>query len=92
MTRTETRKKDRAFTVELKTKSALKSASLDSGGPDGVMVEGTLGTLVRATFQDEVVLEVAGTKGTLRVDLTDDEISAEPARSPLGSDDGGRDR
>ena len=92
MTRTETRKKGRSFTVELKTKSALKSASLDSGGPDGVTVEGTLGTLVGATFQDEVVLEVAGTQGTLRVDLTADEISAAPARNLVGSVDGGRDQ
>ena len=92
MTRTEARKKDRSFTVELTTKSALKSASLDSEGPDGVTVEGTLGTLVGATFQDEIVLEIAGTKGTLRVDLTADEISAGPARSPVGSDDGGRDQ
>ncbi len=92
MTGTETGTKNRAFTVELKSKSALKSASLDNEGPDGVTVEGTLGTLVGATFQDGVVLEVAGTQGTLRVDLTADEISAELARSQVGSDDGGRDQ
>ena len=92
MTPTKAERKGRIFVAELKSKRALKSVSLGNDTQNEVLIEGSLGSLVGATFQDEVVLEVAGTQGTLRVDLMADEISVAPARSPVGSDDGGRDQ
>ncbi len=92
MTPTKAERKGRIFAAELKSKRALRSVSLGNGTQDGVLIEGSPGFLVGATFQDGVVLEVAGTEGTLRVDLMADEISAEPARSPIASDDRGRDQ
>ena len=39
-----------------------------------MLIEGTLGTLKHANFLDGVVLEVAGEKGVLRVDLAREEL------------------
>ena len=91
MTPTKAQGKGRIFAAELKTRRALRNVSLGNDTQDEVLIEGSLGFLVGATFQDDV-LEVAGTQGTLRVDLTADEISAAPVRSSVGSDVGGRDQ
>ena len=83
MARTAGDKRGRVFTVELKSRRALKNASLDDGAQDGVQIEGTLGTLIGASFQDGVVLEVIGTHGVLRVDLTSEEITGHPRRAEV---------
>ena len=83
MARTDGAKKGRVFTVELKSKAALTSASLGNGTQEGVLIEGTLGTLTSAAFLDGVVLEVVGAQGVLRVDLRSDELRGEPRRMPV---------
>jgi len=40
-----------------------------------IMVEGTIGALKRAEFVDDAVLELVGTNGTLRVDLSKDDLA-----------------
>ncbi|TFG69628.1 MAG: hypothetical protein E4H25_04420 [Methanomassiliicoccus sp.] len=62
MIRTTANKKGRIFTAELKSKRALKSVSLDNGTQNGILIEGTLGTLIGARFQDGIVLAVNGTR------------------------------
>ena len=42
---------------------------MTNGSRDSVLVEGTLGELVRATFAEGIILEVVGKKGTLRINL-----------------------
>jgi hypothetical protein len=66
--------KERVFSVELKSKRSLKNVSLTDGSSDGVLVEGTIGELVQATFAEGIILEVVGKKGILRMDLREDEI------------------
>ncbi len=66
--------KERVFTVELKSKRNLTNVSLTNGSSDSVLVEGTIGELVRATFTEGIILEVVGKNGVLRVDLGEDEI------------------
>lgn len=85
MARTARDKKGRVFTVELKSRRALKNATLDEGAQDGVQIEGTLGTLIGASFQDGIVLEVIGTQGVLRVDLTREEIAGNPGWPAAGA-------
>jgi hypothetical protein len=70
-----TRAKERVFSVELTSKRNLKNVTLTNGSSDSVLVEGTLGELVRATFKEGIILEVAGKNGVLRVDLGEDEIT-----------------
>ena len=65
---------ERFFSVELKSKISLKNVTLSNGGVENVLVEGTIGQLQYASFSDNVVLEVVGDKGILRINLTQDEI------------------
>jgi hypothetical protein len=69
-----TENKKRGFSVELKSKSNLKNVTLANGSSDSVLIEGTIGELVQATFAEGIVLEVVGKNGVLRVDLKEDEI------------------
>ncbi|MGA2522623.1 MAG: hypothetical protein ABSF65_00560 [Candidatus Bathyarchaeia archaeon] len=67
--------KEHVFSIELKARRHLKNISLTNGSFDLVLVEGTLGELVQASFKEGIILEVIGKNGTLRIDLTEDEIS-----------------
>jgi hypothetical protein len=66
--------KERVFSVELNSKINLKKVTLTDGSSDNVLVEGTIGELVHATFKECVILEVKGKNGVLRVDLGENEI------------------
>ena len=66
---------ERFFSVELKSKAHLKNVTLTNGSTDSALVEGTLGELVQATFAEDEIFEVVGTKGTFRINLAQDEIN-----------------
>ena len=66
--------KERFFSLELKSKSDLKSVCIPSGSRENVLVEGTIGELVQVGFTEGVILEIVGEKGVIRLDLTPDEI------------------
>ena len=70
----ETNCKARVFSVELKSRKNLKNVTLANGSSDSVLVEGTIGELVQATFAEGIILEVVGRNGVLRIDLAEDEI------------------
>jgi hypothetical protein len=65
---------ERFFSVELKSKVHLKNVTLTNGSVDSALIEGTLGRLVQATFAEDEILEVVGTKGTFRINLSQNEI------------------
>ena len=68
--------KARLISVELKSKAQLKNIIMtNSGAPEGVMIECVLGALVKACFAEGIILEVVGTKGVLRIDLGEHEIT-----------------
>lgn len=73
--------KERVFSVELKSKRNLKNVTLTNGSSDGVLVEGTIGELVQATFVEGIILEVVGKRGILRIDLGEDEIKKQPIKT-----------
>jgi len=64
------------FSVELKSKRHVKGFTLSQGGREGVLLEGDLGALEEMGFLEEAVLLVRGSHGTLRLDLTEDELKA----------------
>ena len=64
--------------MELKSKRHLKNVTLTNGSSDSVLIEGTIGELVRATFAEGIILEVIGKKGVLRIDLGEGEIKKTP--------------
>jgi hypothetical protein len=67
MTQARDGKDERMFTIELKSKGEVKSVSLD--GDEKVLIEGSIGSLIRAQFLEDLVLEVIGSNGELRMDL-----------------------
>ena len=67
-------KEERFFSVELKSKAHLKNVSLANGSRENVLIEGSIGELLQATFADGIILEVVGTKGILRINLEEHEI------------------
>ena len=66
--------KERFFSVELKSKANLKNVTLANGFHENVLVEGTIGKLQQAAFAEDVILEVVGDKGVLRINLEESEI------------------
>jgi hypothetical protein len=71
----------RFFSVELKSKSDLKNVALTNGSSDSVLLEGTIGELIKAEFTDGILLEVIGNNGVLRIDLGEEEIQKTPEQN-----------
>jgi len=71
---------ERFFSVELKSKTSLKNITINNGFNDSVLVEGTIGKLVQATFEEDLILEVVGEKGVLRINLEQKELKKNQRR------------
>ena len=71
--------KERFFSVELKSKASLKNVTFTNDGLENVLLEGTLGQLQRATFAEDLILEVVGNKGVLRINLSQIDIKESKA-------------
>ncbi len=66
---------DRSFSIELTSKNQVKNISLaDENNQKSTLIEGTIGSFVEASFVDDIVLEVRGTNGVLRIDLLEKEL------------------
>jgi hypothetical protein len=87
MTQTNHEKDERMFTIELKSKADVKNVSL--GDDEKVLIEGSIGSLKRAQFLEDLVLEVVGSNGVLRIDLAMRELErsckSEVSRNDRGS-------
>jgi hypothetical protein len=68
--------KERFFSVELESKADLKSVTLANGSRDSVLIEGSIGELVQATFVEGEILEIVGKTGTLRINLKAEELKS----------------
>ena len=68
------KKKNRVFSIELNSRKSLKNIILSNGSDERVTLEGTLGELVEARFEEGVLLQVVGSEGVLRIDLCEGEI------------------
>lgn len=67
------------FSIELRSKGHVKSASLD--GDDKVFIEGSIGSLIRAHFVEDLVLELIGSNGELRIDLGWNDLHLQPCKT-----------
>jgi hypothetical protein len=66
---------ERFFSIELNSKNHIKTISITKDSQkETALIEGSIGTFIEATFNEGVILEVIGTKGTLRLDLHSEEI------------------
>ena len=73
--------KERSFSVELKSKANLKNITLNNDVQENAVIEGTIGKLEHAGFVEDMVLEVIGRKGILRIDISENEIKRKGANA-----------
>lgn len=62
------------FSIEMKSKRHVKSVSITDERRDSVLFEGYLGELEEVSMIEGLALEVRGTNGTLRIDLSEEEL------------------
>ncbi len=63
-----------SFSVELKSKKHVTSFSLSNNEREGVLFEGVLGELEEIGIMEDAILLINGSHGTLRVDITEEEL------------------
>ena len=69
------KKEERSFSIDLSSKHQISNISMNRDGQkEGALIEGTIGQLLNAQFDEGIVLAVTGKKGTLRLDLTLEQI------------------
>ena len=66
--------RDHSFSIEMKSKNYVKTISMSNEAYGGVLFEGLLGKLERIDMIDDILLEIKGTNGTLRIDLSKEEL------------------
>jgi hypothetical protein len=66
---------DHAFSVEMKSRVYIKNISISNETHDYVLFEGSLGELTKISLAEGDVLEIIGVNGTLRVDLSKEQLS-----------------
>jgi len=74
------KRKKRAFSIDLNCRNSLNHASFDNdprvreARNDEITIEGTIGFFKKAQFVEGEILEIEGSEGVLRVDLTSQDI------------------
>jgi len=66
---------DRGFTAEISSKRYVKNVSISNEAHDRVLFEGVFGELLEIYMVEDKVLEIKGTEGTLRIDVTKQELA-----------------
>ena len=65
---------EHTFSVEMKSKNHVRHISLSNESPDRVLFEGVLGELEELSMVGGAMLELKGSNGVLRIDLSEDEL------------------
>lgn len=68
---------DHSFSVELNSKDHVRLVNLDTD-KNKTMIEGFLGELIYLDFVENVLLEIKGSNGTLRIDLSSEDLKNLP--------------
>ncbi len=71
--------KERSFSVELKPDVNLRHIAFNQDSRENALIEGSIGELEHARFVEDMVLEILGRKGVLRIDISEDEITKKGA-------------
>jgi hypothetical protein len=77
----------RSFSIEIKSKDYLDKISI-LDDDQGVLLEGEYGDLCFLSLHEDKLLEIQGSKGVFRIELTKNEISKllEPGGYPIKGD------
>ncbi len=62
------------FSIELKSKEYVRRVALPNENGGNVLIEGFLGKLQDLNFTEGIMLEIQGVNGTLRMDLSENEL------------------
>ncbi len=65
---------EHTFSIEMGSKRSLKNIKLTEAAQDSVLIEGSLGELEEVKLHEDVMLEVRGANGTLRLDVNREEL------------------
>ena len=65
---------EHSFSVEMRSKECVKQISLSSNDCNSVLLEGFIGILEIVSMIEDLVLEIKGVDGTLRIELKKDEL------------------
>ena len=68
------RSEEHSFSVEMKSEKAVRRMSFSDRESDHVFFEGNLGELASVSMVEGLMLEIQGTNGVLRLDITQHEI------------------
>jgi hypothetical protein len=68
------RMEEHSFSIEMKSRNSLSHISLSDRSSEPVLIQGELGGLEEVYLQEGVTLEVRGGKGTLRLDISREEL------------------
>ena len=68
------KKVEHSFSIELKNENGVKSMIFQEGNQDRVFFEGNLGKLNYISMVEDVMLEIQGANGSLKLDITRKEI------------------
>ena len=79
-------KRSLSFCIELNSRDHIKRVSLPDGSGDRLMIEGFLGELDEIELNEDIMLEVRGTFGVLRMDLTREELEKTLRARATGSE------
>ena len=69
-----TKERNTSFSIELVSRNQVKRVSLPDGSGDKLMVEGCLGELTGMELVEGILLEIRGTGGVLRIELSREEL------------------
>ena len=74
------RAKEHGFSVEMKSKEYVRRVSVSDNLRDAVIFEGFLGEIEEIGMVEEVILEIRAANGTLRIDLSEEELKGALSR------------
>lgn len=62
------------FSIQLKSKDHVKTLALPNDAEGNVLIEGFLGNLESLSFTEGIMLEINGANGSLKMDLTKEDL------------------
>jgi hypothetical protein len=71
---TERMVEEHTFSIEMKSKNSLNHVCLSDISAEPVLIRGELGMFDEINFYEDVTLEIRGSKGTLRLDISREEL------------------
>lgn len=65
---------EHSFSIEMKSKDSVKTLTFTEKEKGSVLFEGFLGTLKKASMVEDVMLEIEGKNGVIKLDITSQDI------------------